>query len=107
MRPRKCRHIRREPVARFFKPQGIPVRELQITPLKDEEMEAIFLADYKGLEQKEAAKLMNISRPTFSRVLSGARAAVAKALAEGNALKIGGGDFRLVASRRRDSKPVK
>jgi uncharacterized protein len=84
-------------VARFYKPRGVPMRELRVTLLKDEELEALFLADYEGLEQEEAAKMMNISRATFSRVLSSARAAVATALAEGNALKIGGGDFRLVS----------
>jgi predicted DNA-binding protein (UPF0251 family) len=99
MRPRKCRIVRSSPLARFYKPRGIPICELQVVPLKDEEWEAIQLADYRGLEQAEAAKLMNISRPTFSRVLASARTAVAKALAEGCALKIGGGDFKLVTSK--------
>lgn len=67
--------------------------ELQIVALKDEEWEAIRLADYERLDQETAAKNMGISRPTFSRVLASARAAVAKALAEGAALQIGGGDF--------------
>jgi uncharacterized protein len=66
---------------------------LQIVALKDEEWEAIRLADYERLDQETAAKNMGISRPTFSRVLASARAAVAKALAEGAALQIGGGDF--------------
>jgi predicted DNA-binding protein (UPF0251 family) len=70
--------------------------ELQIVALKDEEWEAILLADYKGLEGEAAAKSMGISRPTYSRVLASARRAVAKALAEGSALKIGGGDSRRV-----------
>jgi uncharacterized protein len=66
--------------------------ELQIVALKDEEWEAILLTDYKGLQQEEAAKSMEISRPTFSRTLMSARRAVAKALAEGSALRIGGVD---------------
>lgn len=97
VRPRKCRHVRLNPVSRFFKPQGLPVRRLPITPLKDEELEALFLADYEGLEQDEAARLMNVSRATFSRILLAARKAVTTALVEGNALKIGGGHFRHVA----------
>ncbi len=96
MRPRKCRLIRSSPVSRFYKPRGIPTRDLQIVSLKDEEWEAILLADHRGLEQEEAAKLMGVSRPTFSRVLASARKAVARALAEGCALRIGGGDFRTV-----------
>ncbi|GAA0569308.1 DUF134 domain-containing protein [Rhizomicrobium electricum] len=94
MRPRKCRIIRSTPSARFFKPRGIPLCELQIVTLKDEEWEAIRLADYRHLDQQAAAQQMGISRPTFSRVLASARAAVARALAEGAALQIGGGDFQ-------------
>jgi predicted DNA-binding protein (UPF0251 family) len=93
MRPRKCRIIRSTPSARFFKPRGIPLCELQIVTLKDEEWEAIRLADYQHLDQQTAAEQMGISRPTFSRVLASARTTVAKALAEGAALQIGGGDF--------------
>lgn len=95
MRPRKCRIVRQSPTARFYKPRGIPLSALQIVVLKDEEWEAIRLADYDGLDQEAAARHMGVSRPTFSRVLASARTAVAKALAEGAALQIGGGDFRL------------
>jgi predicted DNA-binding protein (UPF0251 family) len=97
VRPRKCRLVRLNPTARFYKPQGVPLRELRVIPLKDEELEALSLADCRRLEQAEAAALMNISRPTFSRILAQARRAVATALVEGAALKIGGGDFQLVS----------
>jgi uncharacterized protein len=86
---------------RFFKPRGIPLCELQIVRLKDEEWEAIQLTDHKGLEHADAARQMGISRPTFSRVLASGRTAVAKALAEGGALEIGGGDFRLVGDQEK------
>ena len=99
MRPRKRRLMRSCPTARFYKPQGIPMRELKTVTLKDEEWEAIKLADYKGMQQEEAAQMMGVSRPTFSRVLSSARKAVAKALAEGAALEIGGGDFQIIAEK--------
>jgi len=73
--------------------------------LKDEEYEAVLLSDYKDMEQQEAAKLMGVSRPTFSRVLSSARKAIAKALAEGGALEIDGGDFtRIGASMKKKGK---
>jgi uncharacterized protein len=81
---------------RFYKPQGIPMRQLKVRALKDEELEALLLADAQGLEQEAAAKLMNISRSTFSRILAQARRTVATALSEGAAIEIGGGDFRLV-----------
>ncbi len=97
VRPRKCRHIRHNAVARFYKPQGIPVRQLRIVALRDEELEALSLADVQGLEHEAAAALMNVSRPTFSRVLAEARRSVATALVEGAALQIGGGNYRRIA----------
>jgi predicted DNA-binding protein (UPF0251 family) len=75
------------------------MRLLKIRALKDEEFEALLLADARGLEQEAAAKLMNVSRSTFSRILAQARRTVATALLEGAAIEIGGGDFRLVSER--------
>lgn len=95
MRPRKCRIVQSSPASRFFKPRGIPLYQLPVVTLKDEEWEAIRLVDYEGLDHEPAAQNMGVSRPTFSRILSSARRTVAKALAEGCALAIGGGDFRL------------
>lgn len=69
------------------------MRGLEIVSLRDEEWEAILLADYKGLSHVEAAASMGVSRPTYSRMLAEGRSAVARALVEGAALKIGGGDF--------------
>lgn len=89
MRPRKCRCLRHTPRARFYKPQGIPLRELETLILRNDEMEALLLSDFKGMEQEEAAKLMGISRPTFSRTLSAARQIIAQALAKGCAIQIG------------------
>ena len=97
VRPRKCRRIRINPTVRFYKPQGIPLRQLRIVSIKDEELEALSLADGKGLDHEAAAALMNISRSTFSRILAKARRSVATALVEGAALEIGGGDFQLVS----------
>lgn len=73
------------------------MRQLKILALKDEELEALLLADAKGLDQEAAARLMNVSRSTFSRILAQARKTLATALGEGAAIKIGGGDFRLVS----------
>lgn len=103
MRPRKCRLVRASPSVRFFKPRGTPLADLAIVPLKYEEWEAILLSDYCRFEQAEAARKMGVSRPTFSRVLASARAAVAKALAEGAALEIDGGDFKVASGKQRRS----
>lgn len=95
-RPRKLRRIGWQPIATVFKPQGIPLHQLRSVFLPVEGMEALRLADAKGLEHDEAAQRMGVSRPTFSRLLAEARRVVASALAEGWAVRIEGGTFETV-----------
>jgi len=95
-RPKKCRWVKMEPGVTFFKPQGIPLRSLEYTVITIDEMEAMRLSDYLGLNQEEVAKQMQVSRPTVTRMLARAHKAVADALAHGKAISISGGDYRLV-----------
>jgi len=88
VRPRVCRKIRFRPKAHYFKPQGIPMYQLEEVVLTKEEMEALKLKDYDGLEQIEAAWKMNTSQSTFQRILSSARIKIAQAIVKGQALKI-------------------
>lgn len=92
-RPRKTRLVGREPIATHFKPQGVPMTELRTVILSVEGLETLRLTDAQSLEHDEAARRMGVSRPTFSRLLTEARHAVATALTEGWALRIEGGDF--------------
>ena len=111
MRPRKCRFVRLDPLADFYKPRGVPLRDLEVIELKRDELEALSLADVRRLGQEESAALMNVSRPTFSRILAQARRSVATALVTGAALQIRGGDFMHVGEARpggfwpRDTEP--
>ena len=56
-----------------------------------DEVEALRLADLQGLYQEQAAVQMQISRPTFARIIEAARRKVAEALIHGKALRIEGG----------------
>ncbi len=94
-RPRRCRNVRGTPNINYFKPQGIPMRELEEVVLKVDEYEAIRLKDSKKLGQKEAAEKMNISQPTFHRLITDARKKIAEAISKGKAIKIEGGDFKI------------
>ncbi|WP_338668854.1 DUF134 domain-containing protein [Pseudodesulfovibrio methanolicus] len=87
------RTVQREPGATYYKPQGIPMLELQNATLTLEELEALRLADAQGLTQEEGAQAMGVSRATFGRVLGAARHIVATALAEGQAIRIEGGHY--------------
>ena len=87
-RPRLCRKISFNPNITYFKPQGVPMRFLEVIDLTTEEAEALRLRNIKDLEQEEAAKKMNTSQSTFQRILSSAYKKITKALIEGKAIKI-------------------
>lgn len=87
-RPRKFRKIHFCPTARYYKPQGIPLRILKEISLTIEEMEALRLKYEQDLDQESAAKQMGISQPTFHRTLDSAQTKIAKALLDGKAIKI-------------------
>lgn len=90
---RRHRRINGPPMMEGYKPFGLPVRELESVVMSIEEYEALRLADYENLTHEEAAKKMNISRPTFTRLYDKARKNVAKAFVEGKAILIRGGTF--------------
>jgi uncharacterized protein len=94
-RPQKCRRVEFLPNATYFKPAGVPLRDLEEVSMSIEEAEAIRLKDLEGLEQEQGAEKMNVSRPTFQRVLASARQKVADALLNGKAIRIEGGNFEM------------
>lgn len=90
-RPTKWRRIEKMPRTTHFMPgQGRTEGE---NVLKLEELEALRLKDLEGLEQEECASRMEVSRPTFQRILISARQKVADSLINGKAIRIEGGRF--------------
>ena len=92
-RPLKERKVALPPVFSGFKPIGIPSSSLETIIMSLDEFEAINLADYRGLEHADAAKLMNISRSTFSRLVEKARHKIALVIIEGKNLSFQGGNI--------------
>lgn len=90
-RPRRNRKIFRPPVAGGYVPFDTTVQNAGCVILLFEEYEALRLADYEGLTQEEASKMMDVSRPTFSRIYDVARQKLARTLVEGLTLRIEGG----------------
>ncbi len=72
----------------YYKPQGIPLRELEEIILMPEELEALKLYEIDGLEQRQAAEKMGISQLTFARILDSAQKKLAKAIIFGKAIRI-------------------
>lgn len=66
------------------------MRYLEEVVLAADELEALKLHDIDGLEQREAAKKMKISQPTFARTLDRAYKKVAKSIIRGRAIRIEG-----------------
>ena len=87
-RPKLCRKISFNPHITYFKPQGVPMRFLEIVELTTEEMEAFRLRHINDLEQKEAAEKMRTSQSTYQRILYSAYKKIADALINGKAIKI-------------------
>ena len=94
-RPRLFRRVGFQPSVTYFKPAGVPLAGLADIVLTVDEFEAIRLKDYEGMEQSEAAKKMNISQPTFHRLVLSARKKVSEALVNGKAIRIEGGNFKM------------
>jgi predicted DNA-binding protein (UPF0251 family) len=87
-RPRLCRRITFNPNITYFKPQGVPMRFLEIVELTTEEMEAFRLRHINDLKQKEAAEKMRTSQSTYQRILYSSYKKIADALINGKAIKI-------------------
>jgi len=88
MRPKLCRRLRFQPNVLYFKPQGIPLQHLEEIVLLPDELEALKLYEIDCLEQTKAAEKMNVSQPTFARILDSAQKKVAEAIIKGKAIKI-------------------
>jgi predicted DNA-binding protein (UPF0251 family) len=90
-RAKKYRLVQKAPNFSGFKPFGVQkVNDSEIS-LNFEEYEAIKFCDYELLTHAEASVLMNVSRPTFTRVYESARRKIAKAFVEASTICFEGG----------------
>lgn len=87
-RPMRMRRVWFKPDVTYFKPAGVPMFQLEEVELTLAEAEAVRLFDVQNLEQKQCAEKMEVSQPTFSRILDSARKKIADALINGKAIKI-------------------
>lgn len=91
-RTTKHRIIQKAPEFNGFKPFGVQKPASCEVSINYEEYEAIKLCDYELLTHVEAAAMMNISRPTFTRVYESARRKIAKAFVETAIISFEGGN---------------
>ncbi len=101
MRPKKTRSISCMPGERCFKPLCKPLNKVESVFLTLDEFEALRLADLEEMKQVDAAKMLNISRPTFSRIVGSARKKIADGLVNIKAIRIEGGCCKISRRVRR------
>ena len=87
-RPKKHRRIRCNPSVKYFKPRGVPVRQLDEIAVDHDELEAIRYADLLKYSHEKAAAKMQVSRATFGRIISSARLKIADGILNGKAIRI-------------------
>ncbi len=92
-RPIKWRRIENMPRFQHFTPIGQGHGTVEENVLKLEELEAVRLKDLEGLEQEDCATRMEVSRPTFQRILIAAREKIADSLIHGKSIRIEGGNY--------------
>ena len=91
-RPKRSRKLKEPPHITGFIPENEEFNPEDVINLLYEEFEALKLADYDHLSQLEASRILEVSRPTFTRIYDAALKKIAKALVEQKRLVIGGGN---------------
>lgn len=94
-RRKKNRFIQMAPHFSGFKPLGLLYKRKDAVIINFEEYEALKLCDYEHLSQAEAANLMNISRPTFTRIYESVRKKIAIAFIEASPIIFEGGNTEI------------
>lgn len=92
-RIKRIRKVLNPPAIKGFKPYGPGIEFTVNEPvtLLYEEYEALRLCDYDMFNHHYASGIMNVSRPTFTRIYAIARQKLAKAFVEGRQIVIDGG----------------
>ncbi|NOR84721.1 DUF134 domain-containing protein [archaeon] len=93
VRPRKNRIVESEPKVTYFKPQAVPLSQLQEVILTVDELETIRLSDLTGMNQTHSAHRMGFHQSTFQRTLASARQKISDAIVNGKSIKIQGGAY--------------
>ena len=91
---RRCRRVGQQPTFTSFGPANAGSNTPEEAILSVDEFEAVRLKDLEGFDQSECAERMEISQPTFHRLVVSARRKIADALTHGKTIQIQGGNYR-------------
>jgi len=82
-----------------FKPVDLRQKFYDEVVLTMEEFESLRLKDLSNLKQKDAAKRMWVSQPTFNRIITSARRKLSNAIINGKSIRI---ESKIKRSRQRE-----
>jgi predicted DNA-binding protein (UPF0251 family) len=93
LRLKRIRKVLNPPIIKGMKPYGHTSDSINqsLVTLLYEEYEALRMCDYDMITHHQASELMQVSRPTFTRIYATARQKIAQSLVEGRPIAIEGG----------------
>lgn len=94
-RNKALRTLQELPIVKGFRPLWMRTNYRQAITLHLEEYEVLRLIDYERMIHEEVAGMMNVSRPTVTRIYESARRKLSTALVEGRSFVIEGGEIEL------------
>lgn len=86
MKTGKKRNITFKPTCFSYGPLTQPPKET--IPLRDDELEALYLADFKVLYHEDCAQSLGVSRPTFAKLIKQARKKMVEMLMYGKSIEL-------------------
>ena len=86
MKTGKKRNITFKPTCFSYGPLTQPPKET--IPLRDDELEALYLADFKVLYHEDCAQSLGVSRPTFAKLIKQARKKMVEMLMYGKGIEL-------------------
>jgi predicted DNA-binding protein (UPF0251 family)/predicted Fe-Mo cluster-binding NifX family protein len=86
MKTGKKRNITLKPTCFSYGPLTQPPKET--IHLRDDELEALYLADFKVLYHEDCAKSLGVSRPTFAKLIKQARKKMVEMLMYGKGIEL-------------------
>lgn len=86
MKTGKKRNITFKPTCFSYGPLTQPPKET--IPLRDDELEALYLADFKVLYHEDCAQSLGVSRPTFAKLIKQARKKMVEMVMYGKGIEL-------------------
>ena len=86
MKQGKKRNISLKPTCFSYGP--LTQKPKEVMQMSEDELEALYLADFRGLYQEDCARELGVSRPTFAKIIKSARKKATEMLMYGKGIEL-------------------